>query len=827
MIRFSHYLLLLTFLVSWGVNGVRGESEQDSLETLLPYANDIQRVDILNGLSLIIKNSDTAKAGRYARQAYNLAVKLNYCKGQATSLIVFGVFQKTRSNYLAARKYYLEGLALAIKCKEPYPISLAYHSLGNLSYIKGDYPKAIRYYVGSLRLSEQLGDNRRAAGTLNNIGNLYLDLKDYEKAEQYFVRSIDLFQSLNDELSVAEASNNLANIYSMMGYHLKALVLYNNSLDVFRRLGSVYDISSVLHNIGLIYIKREQFRKALPYIAESFKLDVTFNDKTASADAGINMAEIYTKFNNADSALYYATFAYRVIKECNLMPLCIEADSVLSMLYEKLGDKNKAAFYAQERATIMNRIMSPDRANEVNSVEAKYENERKEHQIKMLAKENEIKQLRIREQDLSLQTKNIFLMTLGLVIFFLVLITILLVYIFNSNKKRKTFELSSKAKTNILQQINHEIRTPLNAILGMASLANESKTLAELKDCLSSISLSSDELMFIMNNIISYMRIDARQNKLFPVDYDLIESLEEIFRSYDFQCRTKNIEFEQMVHPGVPTVIHADRQKIYTIVVNLLNNALKFSVKGKIRIDIRSTTAKEKAGMKTARLQITVSDEGAGITERQLKSIFKGSTHNREYYNGFGLGLYIVKTFVEQMKGDIQVLSESGKGSTFIVNIEVDVPPMPHSTLANGVKQQLNGVSHKELQVLVVEDNAVNQKLLSRILEKEGHTCQVASNGQQALDKLQEKSFDLILMDIQMPVMSGLEATYMIRNSDQFEVDKDIPVIAITADDDPQEVQKCMEIGFNDYVTRPINREILLHKIRHLVRHDSVPKLME
>ncbi len=810
-IRFL-FLLAFGFCLGYNSASAQSESELDSLESLLPFANDLQRADILNGIANCIRNSDTTKAGNYVRQAYILSGKLNYCKGRATSSIILGILQKIHGDYLGAQQFYLSGLALALKCKEPYSVAFAYHSLGNLSYIKGNYGRAIRYYIGSVKISEQIGDKNRAARTYNNIGTLYMELKEFDQAEEFYQRSLDLFKGREEELIVAEIENNLANIYLFRNYDLKALYHFSNALEVFRKLSSSADISSALNNIGTVYISRNQPQKALPFFIEAHNLNKTFKDDKAFVLGGVNLATAYLKLNKVDSALYYSELTLPVAQ--TLKPCSEKADmyEILSQIYTHKNDKIKSKFYASLLQQTRDRYISIDQKNEVSSVTVQYENERKEGKLKLLAKENEINRLKIHEQTLELETKNLWLIAFSLVVFFLILTTGLIVYLFYLNKQKNLLELNSKAKSSMLQQLNHEIRTPLNGIVGMSQLAFESKTFVELKEYLSNIKLSSDELMFVLNNLIAFLQIDRKEAAPVSSPFDLVEGLEELFKSYEFQCKAKGLLFNQMVYPGVPRMVNGDKQKIITIIQNLLNNAVKHSTKGVVKIEVRQTAQRYKNEKNLSTIQFTVSDEGAGLNERQIKQLFKGQVKVSNKPDGFGIGLKNVKDLSDLLKGHIEVISESGVGSSFIFELEMEVLSQP-SVKMNLPGSEFSKILPGKYTILVVEDNKLNQKLITKILEKQGYNYGVADNGKKALDLIKERSFDLILMDIRMPEMDGIETSYNIRSKEEYALDRDIPIIAVTAHDDSQEKKKCFDIGMNDYVTKPYNKDVLLQKI--------------
>lgn len=796
------------------------ENEKDSLESILPFANDLQRADILNGLAIYLKNTDTTKARNYAAQALAISEQLNYCKGKANAFVILGVLAKNHNKFDEAKTNYLKGLAIALKCKEPYAVSFAYHSLGNLAFLNQDLPKAMRYYLGSVKISEQLKDYSRAARTYNNIGTLYLDLKEIDKAEFYLLRSLDLYKGGASELIIAEISNNLANIYQAKKQYLKALYYYKTTLEVFRVKSNSTDISSALNNIGSVYLVSKQPKLAIPYLFESYQLDQKSGGPKDLMLVLDNLGSSYLMLEEFDSAYHYLNLGLIL---ANKYSNSIEANGIFllaSQYYKEMGNAEKAAYYLNLKVKNDSYFNNKGDKKEIGNLIAEYENQRRKIELKLLQKENEIKDLKLREQELGIEKRNILLIAVICILFFLLLLSGLLIYTVTINKKSKLFEMSYKAKSSMLQQINHEIRTPLNGIVGMSQLAIESKTFNELKDYLKHIMFSSDELMFVLNNLITYLQLERKEVVTTITPCNIHNSLEAIFKTYESRCSQKGLLFNQMVYPGVPKVILTDEQKLSNILHNLLNNAVIHSGNGVVKIEVKDSATRSKGEQKFVTLQFSIIDEGPGLSEKEIKEMFKKQPEVSNK-TGFGIGLRNVKQLVEHLDGHLEVISEKGNGSSFIFELEVEI----------GENQQVNqnakpvaiiNFDPSKYLILIVEDNKLNQHLLIKILEKSGYSYQVAENGLEALNKIQEKTFDLVLMDIRMPEMDGIEATHHLRTDDTFSTDKNLPIIAVTAHDDAEERKKCFGVGMNDYLTKPVNKDLLLDKIKeHILKRSA------
>ena len=808
------FFLILIMLQFQGILKAQEDYEKDSLESLLPYANDLQRADILSGLANCIKEIDTARASSYALQAFTISNKLNYCKGKANALITLGILEKNRRKLAEARIYYLNGLSFAKSCQESKSVAFAYHSLGNLSFLKSDFTKAFQYYIASVKISEQVGDRLKAAKTYNNMGSLMVYIGKLKIAEEYYLRSLDLYKGFENSLLIAEIENNLANIYQQKGYDLKALYHYFNALEVFRKKSNATDISAALNNIGLVYLKRKQGHKAMPFLNESYLINIQSKDVKSQILVISNLITAYSNIRKYDSALYYLRIGINNNQK-NIGNL--EIASVYQSaadLYKNLNNKHKQDSFATLYTRAKKELSSTENNSQVNLAASEYENERKEQKIKIIEKENEINILKIREQESGIKQRNILLLAAVIILVFLTLIISLLLYLFQINKKSKIYEISNRSKSNILNQLNHEIRTPLNGVVGMSQLALESKTFVELKEYLSFIKLGGEELVFILNNLITYLQLDRNEAKPILAPFDLVNGLEELFSIYNLQCKNKGLLFNQMVMPGIPKMVNADKQKVLIMVQNLLSNAVKHTSRGIVKIEVLLLSTQKVGEKKLSTIQFSILDEGPGLTEKEIKNIFKGTQKRANAETGFGIGLKNVKELAELMGGKMEVIAEKGIGSNFIIKIELE--ELDTNTPEFKINKSVIGTFNpKNYKILIVEDHKDNQFLFSKILEKEGYNYEIAENGLKALSLVKENNYDLILMDIKMPVMDGIEAAKMIRNAAEFERDREVPIIAISANDDSLEKKKCFEIGINAYLNKPIKKELLLKTIQN------------
>lgn len=807
----NKYIWLIVLLLSLTVNKkviAQSENKKDSLESLLPYAKESQLVDIYVSLAEILRKQDVVKTRTYAEQALTLANKLGYDKGLAGANIILGQLERDKGDYKNSKIHYLFGLSLALKSKDLVTIAWAYQNMGNLYYIQSDYSKAMRYYLGALSSGEKAGDILRIANANMQIGSLYFDLNDTLKAEFYFTKAYEYNKKLGDEVATAKSINNLGNISKYKGDGYRALFYYSQAIDVFKRHNLEREISAVLNNIGAIYaISFKNPRKAFPYYAESYQIDKRLGIINDLALSSYNLSAVYIKLNMYDSALFYGLQALKLAKENNYRIEYVDACHLLSSVYEKKGDTEKAFYYmkeSQEKA-----VLNAAKGAEVENIHSSYYKAKQNETIKKLNVENNTAKQTLSEQKVSVQRKNVILLGLVFIILFLVLLGVLVFYFLYQNKKRKSLELTSAAKSNILNRINHELRTPLNSLINYSYLANESKNINELRDYLGGIRASGNELLFSMNNIVSYMQIDSKSDEAVDSPFNLMEMLQSIFIPFDSMCKQKGLFFTQLISADLPTHVISDKIKVATIVQNLLSNAFNASYQGVIKIEIKLIDTKVTQHETYATIQLQVSDEGRGLQGKNLKELAMPFIKNDNIGKGFGLGLFIVKKFVEKLVGKFELTANPNVGATATVTFDVLID----TAKTNTGQPAKPSKAPENINILIVEDDEVNSFTLQKILERKGFDVATASYGKMAMSKLSEKTFDIVLIDIELPDMTGIELARYIRQGDEFSLDKEVPVILLSANAEPKEMKESLHAGINEYMTKPISKDLLISKI--------------
>ena len=376
-------------------------------------------------------------------------------------------------------------------------------------------------------------------------------------------------------------------------------------------------------------------------------------------------------------------------------------------------------------------------------------------------------------------------------------------------------QLAVASKQQFLSTMSHEIRTPLNSILGFTNVLLKTELGEKQKEFILAIKTSGDSLIFLINDILDLAKVNAGKMTFENQPFQIKKSITLIQNTFDLIIKEKNLEIVNEYDNRIPAVLVGDSARLNQILLNLMSNAVKFTHKGKITVSIKLLDENEE----NMNIEFAVTDTGIGIAENKINSIFnvfeQAESDTSNLYGGSGLGLSIVKKLVEFQGGSVGLKSKVGEGSTFSFILPFEKTTMKEEIETEKIKPDFE---INNLRVLVAEDVALNQLLIQLILNDFGFENEVVANGKIAIEKLQTNTYDIILMDLNMPEMNGFEATEYIRNT----MKSNIPIIALTADVTITDVTKCKESGMNDYISKPIDEELLYSKMVKLIKEQPV-----
>ncbi len=671
--------------------------------------------------------------------------------------------------------------------------------------------KALETLDQASEIAENNEDAKLLLDTYHQYARLFLEEGDRETTVFYWDRASILLKDLS--YSYGQAFHNYleAAIRFDEGNNFQSLKLLEES----RKLSNNRNLSNnILLLEAYIFTNIEKYEDAIKNL---HALIVNSDDKERAylaTKANLQLAKISLELDDLEEGIIHSKAALELAEKHGFFKEIKTAHERLSIIYEKTGSFDESLRFKKNLEQIKDSIFNIEKVK----LEAKTADKiRFEHQM------NEINKLTAKNEELS-ESKSRSEITLILTSAFLTIISLLAVSLFRNNQiklktndllytKNKELELARdsavsamEAKTNFLSTVTHELRTPLYAVTGLTHLLLEENPSEHQKEHLKSLKFSGDYLLNFINDILQINKIDADKLEPLNIEFKLQKVLADVVDSLQQNASENNTSLILDYDPNIPQHLLGDPIKISQIFMNLVGNALKFTKDGKVEV-IAKLLKKDEDDVK---LYFEVKDNGIGISEDQQKNIFdsfeQGSVQINREYGGTGLGLTIVKSLLGLFNSKIHLESELEHGSSFF--FEMDLKSDTNALEEISFEIDPEEFEFKGLHVLIVEDNKINQVITKKMLTKKEITCDIANNGNEAIDLAKSNTYDAILMDIHMPGISGEEATRQIRKFDE-----EIPIIALTAISLDDSLDSFYEAGCNDVVTKPFKPEVFYQKI--------------
>jgi len=688
-----------------------------------------------------------------------------------------------------------------------YRISQAQTELESFNYYK-----AQQNLDEALNLAEQ-SDNKKSIGIIYAIkGKLQHIIEDEDKAIKSLTKAIEVQRLINDSEDLGKSYKIFGDVYSAKKDYYQALDSYTAAKSLFEQESLNAELAEVLLCEGKAYIKLKNYNKSRDVIEQALALARKEGFVRTESDALISHGIVYNKLNNIDKALTSATEGVKIAKDNQFVIILSEGYLVLSDIYNATDDYKSSRDYLEKHLLLSDSLRSLRRANSSKEQETQYllnEANQKNSEI--------VQKLEKAEDDNSLST----LISILSVALITILSLLTLSLYKNNNIRLKTnnmlhkkngeliiakekAELASKTKANFLSTVTHELRTPLYAVTGLSNMLLEENPKPEQIQHLKSLKFSGDYLLTFINDILQINKIEANKVDIEPEPFNLKKKINNIILALTNSAQDNNIKIHFEFDANLPENFIADQLKISQILINLIGNSIKFAKNGDIWI--RVYKIEESGKMYTVRFE--VEDNGIGISQEKQDNMFEsfsqGSIQINRKYGGTGLGLSIVKGLIEILKGKIYVKSELEKGTTFYFEI-----PMEHTSVEEAKEVKTNyfdgnteDLNIENVKILVVEDNKINQMITKKILNKMQLKCDIVDNGEDAVDMIRANKYDIVLMDIHMPGISGIEATKIVRSFDKEQI-----IFALTAVTIEDKMHEFEEAGFTDIIPKPFKQE--------------------
>jgi CheY-like chemotaxis protein/nitrogen-specific signal transduction histidine kinase len=393
----------------------------------------------------------------------------------------------------------------------------------------------------------------------------------------------------------------------------------------------------------------------------------------------------------------------------------------------------------------------------------------------------------------------------------------------NLKKEKENIEIDNEAKNDFLANISHEIRTSVNGIIGMTDLTLMTNLKSEQKENLNLVKSSALSLLDMTNNILDFSKIQSGEMKVENIEFNFKELIDETVRLSTIKALENKLEFKAKIDESIPDTLIGDPIRIRQVLDNLLDNSIKFTKYGTVALTVERIESIDKK----VNLKVSIKDTGIGIDRKDIPKIFKGFSQidNKDYIKknlGTGLGLCICKGIIEIMSGKIEVRSRKDVGSVFSFSIALEKGKKYNNVSPSDKKSRIlaNNLVGRRLNILIVEDDKASQMVIYNLFKKNGHICDIANNGQEALNLLENKQYDLVFMDIQMPILDGVQTTKIIRKSEENN-NKHTPIIALTAYALKEDKEKFLNAGMDNYISKPFNMDELLKVVYNTVKVDN------
>lgn len=712
-----------------------------------------------------------------------------------------------RKNYFLVLLYLL--IALPVYSQSPGKVPPdSVHQLAEAAsgaYRTYDYNNAIEYSLKAIELASRNNDYDNLNRSYNLLGVTYEVLKDTLRARENYQKALEYARQTENDTVLWYAYNNLGNIYSSNKETInKGLEYYEKAIEVASALPDSEEALTPVVNIAWTHLENLNYEQAVPYLKKAWGVSRDFDDKKMQSTLLALYGMYHSERNEFPESRDHFEQAIAMAENDTLLVEASFAYEEFSKMLHKSGNFSEAYDALREHQAYKEMIFQEEKNFQRETVYGKFETEQYKKDLAAAQREQQFK-----DEVIEKSRQISIIMVISLLVMFGFLIILLRYNRIRkkliSEQKIKNKELQeakekaerlSLLKTRFFSTVSHELRTPLYGVVGLASLLLEDNKNKEQEEDLKSLKFSADYLLALINDVLQMNKMESNLVQLEDGAFDLEELMKDILKSFEFSRKQNQNVIDLEIAPDVPKKLIGDSMRLSQVLMNLVGNSVKFTERGKVWIKIHLLKSEDKDCL----IHFEVGDTGIGIPQNKQKVIFEefSQLRNSNYnYQGTGLGLPIVKKLLHLFNSEIHLESEEGRGSVFSFQILFKKETVSGVVADSGEERsEVNEKANRK--ILIVDDNRINQVVTRRILEKRSIECTVASSGEEALAYIRSQTFDLVLMDVNMPGMSGMETTVEIRKFNSH-----LPVIALTAVEVEEMREEILNAGMNDIIVKP------------------------
>ncbi|MBJ7879083.1 tetratricopeptide repeat-containing hybrid sensor histidine kinase/response regulator [Gelidibacter salicanalis] len=686
---------------------------------------------------------------------------------------------------------------------------------------RGEYYNAKDNLEKALAIADKIGDKKSEGSIHTKIAKILFIIEEPENALVSLTKAAELQRETNDYANLAITYNVKGILHTSKKEYQTALDYFNSAKTKFEEEGLERLITDVNLNEAKVYIQMKDYKTAKSKLEKTIILAKKYDQNGLLSSAFINSGKVYQKLGNPELALSMAKEGMELAERNHIPEYINDSYLTLSEIYEENEDYQLSNQFLRKHIQLSDSLLNIKRQNLSPEKKAQFITESKDSERKQM-------EIKLEEADAS---NNLTRITTILSIALITILSLLTLSLYkNNNIRLKTnnmlhkkndelilakekAELASKTKANFLSTVTHELRTPLYAVTGLTNMLLDEEPKPDQIPHLKSLKFSGDYLLTFINDILQINKIEANKVELDAEVFNLKKKVENVISALSNSALDNNTKLHYEYDQDLPSTFTADQLKISQILINLIGNAIKFTKDGDIWVKLKKINQEND----TYTVRFEIQDNGIGVTkekqEHMFESFSQGSIQINRKYGGTGLGLSIVKGLIEILKGKIYLKSELGRGSSFFFEIPLTYSPEPIHTKKQKKLSEINTLDLTNIKILVVEDNKINQMITRKILNKMNLYCDVVENGEDAVERVKEVRYDVVLMDIHMPGISGLEATKIIRT-----FDKELTIFALTAVTIEDKMHEFDEAGFNDIISKPFKQDDFEKKLYNALK---------